>query len=250
MDKAIITTSWDDGHPTDLRLAELLNKYGISATFYIPIFNEERDCMSPQQINELAQVFDIGGHTCNHVNLTKISLTEVIKEITECKKLLEDIISKEISIFAYPWGMFNHQVIDCVEKAGFIGGRTTRSLTRRIQDPYTIDTTVNATNWWFAPYIKHSFLSKDPAFFFFMLRNGLFFKDWHLLAMETLDFVIRNGGVWHLWGHSWEIDQNSDWERLEKVLQKISAISKEVIIVNNSELIRMFSNNTGELEAV
>lgn len=30
----IITTSWDDGHPLDLKIAELLDKYGINGTFY------------------------------------------------------------------------------------------------------------------------------------------------------------------------------------------------------------------------
>jgi hypothetical protein len=30
---AYITTSWDDGHPLDLRVAELLAKYGLKDTF-------------------------------------------------------------------------------------------------------------------------------------------------------------------------------------------------------------------------
>src|SRR4051794_21779274 len=31
-----ITTSWDDGHPLDIRIAELLAKYDLPGTFYIP----------------------------------------------------------------------------------------------------------------------------------------------------------------------------------------------------------------------
>ena len=30
---AYITTSWDDGHPLDFRVAELLAKYGLPGTF-------------------------------------------------------------------------------------------------------------------------------------------------------------------------------------------------------------------------
>ena len=37
----IITTSWDDGHPLDFKLAELLNKYNLKGTFYIPRSNAE-----------------------------------------------------------------------------------------------------------------------------------------------------------------------------------------------------------------
>ena len=36
MSKLIVTTSWDDGSRLDLKLAELLEKYGISGTFYVP----------------------------------------------------------------------------------------------------------------------------------------------------------------------------------------------------------------------
>ena len=155
MDKAIVTTSWDDGYPSDLRLAELLNRYNIPATFYIPISNDERARMSPQQINEIAHVFDIGGHSYHHVNLTRIPSTEVSREIIDGKKMLEDIIGKKVSSFAYPWGAFNRRVINCVRKADFIGGRTTRSLTRIVDEPFAMNPTVNDTNWWFAPYVKH-----------------------------------------------------------------------------------------------
>jgi len=75
-DKAIITTSWDDGHPLDWKLAELLKKYDIPATFYIPVKNVERECMNPRQMVEIAQSFDVGEHTYHHFDLTRISLQE------------------------------------------------------------------------------------------------------------------------------------------------------------------------------
>ena len=70
MQKAIVTTSWDDGHPLDLKLAELLGKYNIPGTFYIPPENSERECLTPEGIHELSQYVDIGGHTLRHVCLT------------------------------------------------------------------------------------------------------------------------------------------------------------------------------------
>ena len=36
MSRLIVTTSWDDGSIQDLKLGELLMKYGIKGTFYIP----------------------------------------------------------------------------------------------------------------------------------------------------------------------------------------------------------------------
>jgi len=59
MGKAIITTSWDDGHPLDLKLAELLGEYDIPATFYISIDNVERQSMNHSEIKQIGQSFDI-----------------------------------------------------------------------------------------------------------------------------------------------------------------------------------------------
>jgi len=52
VNEAIVTTSWDDGHPSDLKLAELLREYDVPATFYIPIDNLERRSMTPPKKSE------------------------------------------------------------------------------------------------------------------------------------------------------------------------------------------------------
>lgn len=242
VDKAIVTTSWDDGHPLDLKLAELLKKYDVPATFYVPIDNVERECMNPRQISEVARSFDIGGHSYHHVDLTGISPKEAETEIREAKDRLEEIIGKNVVCFCYPGGSFNGRIMDIAEKAGFIGARTTKSITRYIKNPFKMSTTINAVNWWFAPYIKHAMASQDVRLFVFLLRNNLFFEGWDRIAIETLDFVIDNGGVWHLWGHSWEINNHNDWGRLEGVLRRISMLPKEVIRMNNSQLMRVWDD--------
>lgn len=85
-DKAIVTTSWDDGHPLDLKLAELLSEYDIPASFYIPIYNTKEKCLNDQQIKEIAQGFDIGGHTYHHVHLPKVPPKKLKKKLWNAKK--------------------------------------------------------------------------------------------------------------------------------------------------------------------
>ena len=84
--------------------------------------------------------------------------------------------------------------------------------------------------------------SQDVRLFAFLLRNNLFFAGWDRIAIETLDFVVDNGGVWHLWGHSWEINNHNDWGRLEGVLRRISMLPKEVRRMNNSQLMRIWDD--------
>jgi hypothetical protein len=69
----LITTSWDDGHRSDLRFADLPEKGGLSGTFYVPATNSEsRPVMRPTEFAR--QRFQIGGHTQDHISLTETPL--------------------------------------------------------------------------------------------------------------------------------------------------------------------------------
>ena len=61
------------------------------------------------------------------------------------------------------------------------------------------------------------------------------FWNWDSLAVELFDRVMATGGVFHLWGHSWQVDGNGDWDRLERVFGHIS-LRPGVRYVDNGEL--------------
>ena len=64
-----IVTSWDDGHPLDLRIAELLTRFGLTGTFYIARdYLDER--ITEAQIKALSCQHEIGAHTLTHPVLT------------------------------------------------------------------------------------------------------------------------------------------------------------------------------------
>ncbi len=238
MAKAIVTTSWDDGHPLDLRLAGLLAKYGVPATFYLPVERAKRGCMSPDEMREIGRSFDVGGHTYHHVSLRKVPAGEASEEIIGGKRRLEDIVGRELISFCYPYGEYNDRVVKTVKEAGFIGARTTECLNRSVRDLFRMGPTVHAKDWWFGPYVKHSVASRNIGLLLFMLRSNLLSKGWDDVALGLLDFIIDHGGVWHLYGHSWEIGSNGDWARLERVLHGISVRSERVLRMDNSQLMR------------
>src|SRR5437879_13418201 len=70
MKQTYITTSWDDGHQLDLRVAELLTKYRLHGTFYIPKA-AENGTRKAAQVRELSRAFEIGAHPLHHVILTR-----------------------------------------------------------------------------------------------------------------------------------------------------------------------------------
>ena len=50
MKQIIVTTSWDDGHPLDFKIASLLEEYNLKGTFYIPKANCENLVMEEEEI--------------------------------------------------------------------------------------------------------------------------------------------------------------------------------------------------------
>ncbi|TRZ81146.1 hypothetical protein D4R86_03150 [bacterium] len=251
MKKAIITTSWDDGHPLDLKLAQLLKKYDVPATFYISINNDMGwQPMNFKQIRRLSQDFDIGAHTVNHVYLNEVSIEKATDEIIGGKKILEEICGKEVISFAYPRGYSNPEIIQLVKKSGFKGARTTESFLRRVNDLFRLGVTSLAYDGSKKGHV-HAFLNtvymQDFNFSLFLTKNCLFFKKpWSQIAIKTLEFVSKNGGIWHLCGHSWDIENNQHWNQLKTIFRKIKSIKKEydVTLLNNSDLIEALAGTS------
>ena len=238
----IITTSWDDGSLSDMRLAELLIKYHIPATFYLPIDNVERRCLGRAEISALGRDFDIGCHTYHHTDLTGISTHEAQKEIMDGKQELEQIIGREVSSFCYPFGRYNDSIVKIVKACGFTGARTIRLHTRYISNPYKAGTMVTTKQYqyFFRRYLLYTIAANDYRMLGFLFQKGLFLKEWNRVAARSLDFIMNNGGIWHLWGHSWAIEANNDWDKLESIFRLINDLPRDVLKINNSQLFSIY----------
>src|SRR6478672_9047149 len=139
-----VTTSWDDGHPSDMRVAELLDKYGIQGTFYVPTVNREgRPVISGAEIRQLASQFEIGGHTRDHAVLTECAPVEAEMQIRENRDYLADLLGAEIEGFAYVRGKHNATTRALVRRLGFKYARTTVNFECRLgADLSSIPTTI------------------------------------------------------------------------------------------------------------
>lgn len=236
--ESYITTSWDDGHAMDMRVAELLSKYGLPGTFYIPR-RCEKPVIGPAAIRDLGAAFEIGAHTLNHAILEHSSPETAKNEVTQSKAWLEDITGVPCRVFCPPQGRFKRRDVEIVKQAGFSGMRTTELLSlqppRRSGGFSIIPTTVQAQRHEQRLYARN-FL-KRAAF-----RNAWRFAasgrncDWLELARFCLNLTIKQGGVFHLWGHSWEIEENDQWKRLEAVLQALSQAASASAAMTNGEL--------------
>ena len=71
----------------------------------------------------------IGSHTINHPSLGLLEKEEQWKELVESKKMLEEWINQEISIFSYPFGnqiAYTNETIALCKAAGYARAMTTK----------------------------------------------------------------------------------------------------------------------------
>lgn len=227
----LVTTSWDDGHPSDLRVADLLQKHGLKGTFYLPCTNSEgRPVMNSNDVAELGRRFEIGGHTKDHLSLTELSHHLAADQILANKCALEDIVGHEVCGFAYVRGRQNRLVRDLVRKAGYRYARTARALIStpgidRFQVPTTLQFFAHAKS----VYLRN-FISQGPSFRRLAALAAVLTND--ALATRTLhvvDVCMRLGGHFHLWGHSWELDDHDLWGEFDRLLHRLSKLNARFV---------------------
>ena len=227
-----VTTSWDDGHQLDARLAAELAEHGFAGTFYVAPRSAEIPPgrrLSPAALQDLAGRFEIGSHTLTHPRLTRLPRPAAAREISQGKAAVQDIIGREVTSFCYPYGAYRDEHVAAVRAAGFRVARTIRRFcTGPPADPLQLATTTHA-----ARYLADGWpvVRAGPT----LAAGWAAWRDWDVLSRQLFQQARARGGVYHLWGHSWEIEAHRDWGRLRALLRYIAA-HDGVTFVTNGEL--------------
>lgn len=233
----IVTTSWDDGHPSDSRVAELLAKYGVAGTFYIPNRNSEgRPVLNNTEITRLADAFEVGSHGADHVVLTRLSEREATRQVEENKAWLEHVTGRPMRGFCYVRGRYNRRLKAIVERAGFDYARTVENLCATTgDDPFEMPTTVQFFPHSNSVYLKNFLKGGPGATRTRLLWAALTSPNLEERTERMMNVCRRVGGYFHLWGHSWEVEERNLWVALENMLRKVAAESSAVRFVTNYE---------------
>jgi peptidoglycan/xylan/chitin deacetylase (PgdA/CDA1 family) len=136
-----ISISFDDGNWSDLEIAlPALRQRGLTATFFIvPSWLGEPGFMSKRDLKELAATgMPIGNHGLQHHDWTQLSPDRLEHEITQGKRLLEELTGAEIRTLAIPFGAYNDMVLDALRRQNY-------------QHVYTSDGGTAAPDAWLQP---------------------------------------------------------------------------------------------------
>jgi len=232
----LITTSWDDGTVHDLKLAELLSKYELPATFYVAK-RHPYGSLEESELRVLAQSFELGGHTLNHVVLDSVPDELAEAEIRNSKAWIEQLSGHQCRVFCFPRGKFSNRHVQMVKGARFSGARSVELMSFRaasvVSGLAVMPTTIQAFPHKTSSYLKNMFRRRRISNLLNYLHADK--KDWTTMASSLLSCVSSHGGAFHLWGHAWEIEQFNLWSDLEQLFQTLEQCKRQATFVSNAD---------------
>lgn len=238
--RPILTSSWDDGHPLDMRLAEMLHRHGFGATFFIPLSNREGlPVMTGEQLRALQlSGFEVGSHTLDHCYLTTVDDSTAASQIVRGKAELEQILGRPVPGFCYPGGKYRMSHMEQVRRAGFRYARNTENFHLRPgPNPYALPVTLqlypHSRNVYLRNFVRHVSSRRVG-----MLGAAISRSTLRERLRHTLDVTCAQGGIFHLWGHSWEMEQFGGWAELEDFLRYAAERIPQEDRLSNVSLLR------------
>jgi peptidoglycan/xylan/chitin deacetylase (PgdA/CDA1 family)/Flp pilus assembly protein TadD len=127
-EKPVLIT-FDDGYADNYANAfSIMKKYNLVGTiFIVGNYVNGSGFLTVDQLKEVqAAGWTIGGHTANHVDLSKESIDTVVKELQSSRKAIEGYLGQPLKYFCYPFGGFSSNVVEKVIDDGYLMAFTTQ----------------------------------------------------------------------------------------------------------------------------
>ncbi|MBQ4631255.1 MAG: polysaccharide deacetylase family protein [Clostridia bacterium] len=204
----VLTLSYDDGVVQDIRLIGIMDKYGIKGTFninsglYLAEDAVRERYYGRMKLSEAKELYansghEVAVHAYTHPYLEKLKAPELMMEILEDRKAIEKEYGTITRGMAYPYGTYSDEVVDILGKCGIVYSRTVKST----------ETFSFPENW----------LTLHPT-----CHHNC--PNLMILAKKFAEDEIRNKAInkmFYLWGHSYEFDNNDNWNVIENFCEYI-----------------------------
>ncbi len=187
----VLTMSYDDGRIFDRRLVAIFNKYGIKGTFHLNsglVGGEYGERVQLDEIRELYKGHEVSSHTMYHPTIERCPIDQVIQQIIEDRKLLEKAVGYPVRGMSYPNGSYSKEIVDILPACGIEYCRVVGST-----DDFGMPE--NFLLWKSTCHHKHN-----------LMENAKRFSELHKTQYLYMMYV---------WGHSYEFDNDSNWDLIE-----------------------------------
>jgi peptidoglycan/xylan/chitin deacetylase (PgdA/CDA1 family) len=214
-----VTTSFDDGHVHDRHLVEAFNEWGLKGTFNLnsgrlgkngrKAPDGSRECLDQSEVAELFRGHEVAVHTVSHPFLNRLDPSQIISEVMDDRKALEDIVGYPVRGMAYPFGAYDARVIEILRCLGIAYCRTTQKSTSCFPPDDALRWATSGHQYDEGPTIPEQF--------------------------EKLYEKSSYSGVFFPWGHGFEFHDRNDWSALDRIYKPLSG-KPDVWYCTNIEL--------------
>ena len=202
-----LTFSYDDGVKQDRRLIEIMQKNGIKGTFNINSgrYAEVSGCSGNRlTLDECKDLYlnsgmEVAVHGYKHSKILEYDSAMQVYEILKDRELLEKEFGGIIKGMAYAYGDYDSNIVEILKSCGIKYARTTVS-TENLNVPI---------DWLRLPATCHH------------KNEKLFNLLEEFLKPDDEKHIARNPRLFYLWGHSYEFDNDNNWERIEEFCEKV-----------------------------
>ena len=212
-----LTFSYDDNVKENIRLVEILNRYNMKATFNINSGLYHPDESHPRMMSkkEVTALFansphEVAIHSHTHPFLAALPTVAATQELLTDRQALEEQFHRIVRGMAYPNNSYNNDIVSAAKACGIVYARTTDS-TERFDLP---------TDWLRMPATCHH---NNPRLM--ELAESFVQKDSKYLPK-----------FFYVWGHSYEFEDNQNWDIIERFTQFMSGRESEIWYATNIEI--------------
>ena len=200
-----LTFSWDDCVTQDRRLLELMRKYGIKGTFNLNSgeFGKsgslvqagvelDHSHVAAEEVRSLYAGQEVAAHTVTHPHILQLDDEAYLKELTEDCASLEALTGTPMRGMAYPYGENDDRIRKLTVSCGM-------HFARGIRETGDFSLPVDPMDWACTCHCS----DMDRYIDAFLSDEGI-------------------GGLFSVWGHSYELDLGDGWRKLEEGLARLS----------------------------
>ena len=133
--RGLVGLTFDDGYDNFLSSAlPVLDSFGFSATVFVVagMLGQQNDwehfydpkpqleLLSASGVREISERgMEVGSHSMSHARLNEVHPEQLQSEVIDSRKILSEVVGREVDGFCYPYGALDGAAIDAVRSAGY-----------------------------------------------------------------------------------------------------------------------------------
>lgn len=191
-----LTFSYDDGKKSDRKLVKLFNHYGLKGTFHLNggLFSDS-ERIERTEVKKLYNGHEVAGHTYTHPTIERCPLEMVALEVIEDRKSLESLVNYPVQGFSYPNGSYTNDIKRLLPSLGI-------EYSRVVGNSHQFFLPKDWFEWQATCHHNHN-----------LINNGNEF-----VSLKKNQYLY----LMYVWGHSYEFDQDQNWELIEEFCQMVT----------------------------